>query len=88
MQGEVSEIVSKGTSLEMRVTDTERAVGVLESLAFVVKVSREGDVITADTGADHAAEVSRALAEAGVYLTELRPRQDSLEDVFLEITGE
>ena len=35
-----------------------------------------------------AALVTRALAEAGLYLSELRPQEISLEDVFLELTKE
>ncbi|MEX0874452.1 MAG: ABC transporter ATP-binding protein [Actinomycetota bacterium] len=34
------------------------------------------------------ARITRALAEAGIYLTELRPEEISLEAVFLELTGE
>jgi len=87
-QGDVSDLVRKGTSLELRVTDADRALEVLQGLEFVTKVSRDGERIIAETADDHAADVSRALANAGVYLSELRPRQSSLEDVFLEITGE
>ena len=39
-------------------------------------------------GAPEAARVTRALAERGLYLTELRPEEVSLERVFLELTGE
>lgn len=35
-----------------------------------------------------AGKITRALAEAGIYLTELRPEEISLEAVFLELTGE
>ena len=37
---------------------------------------------------ERAADVSRALAEAQVYLSEMRPREGSLEEFFLEVTGE
>ena len=33
-------------------------------------------------------EISRALAEQQVYLAELRPRESTLEEFFLEVTGE
>jgi hypothetical protein len=35
-----------------------------------------------------AARVTEALARQGVYLSELRPAEVSLEDVFLQLTGE
>ena len=39
------------------------------------------------TGPEQAGRVSRALADAGVTLTELRPLERTLEEVFLEMTG-
>jgi ABC-2 type transport system ATP-binding protein len=39
------------------------------------------------TGPEQAGRVSRALADADVTLTELRPLERSLEEVFLEMTG-
>ena len=38
--------------------------------------------------ASQAADVNRAAAEAGMTLSALRPRNASLEDVFLRMTGE
>jgi ABC-2 type transport system ATP-binding protein len=52
-----------------------------------------GNVVAADgafrlrTGPEQAGRVSRALADAGVTLTELRPLERTLEEVFLEMTG-
>jgi ABC-2 type transport system ATP-binding protein len=40
------------------------------------------------TGPERAGTVSRALADAGVTLTELRPLERTLEEVFLEMTEE
>jgi ABC-2 type transport system ATP-binding protein len=88
MQGEVSALVGQGTALELQVTDVERAQEVLAGLEFVKNVTRDGARLVVETSGDHAADVSRALAERGVYLSELRSRQSSLEDVFLEMTGD
>ncbi|MEX1195710.1 MAG: ABC transporter ATP-binding protein [Dehalococcoidia bacterium] len=86
MQGEVSSLVGQGTALEMQVTDVERAVTVLSGLDFVKTVRRDGVRLIVETAGERAADVSRALAENTIYLSELRTRQDSLEDVFLEMT--
>lgn len=86
MQGEVKSLVGQGTALEMRVTDIERALEVLATLDFVKSVTRDGLRLVVETSAERAADVSRALAEKQIYLSELRTRQDSLEDVFLEMT--
>jgi ABC-2 type transport system ATP-binding protein len=37
---------------------------------------------------DRAAAVTKALADAGIYLTELRPDEADLETVFLELTAD
>jgi hypothetical protein len=34
------------------------------------------------------AHVTRVLADAGLYLSELRPQEATLEDVFLEMTAD
>jgi ABC-2 type transport system ATP-binding protein len=86
MQGKVSELVGQGTALELQVTDVELALEVLATLDFVKSVKRDGARIVVETATERAADVSRALAEKQVYLSELRTRQDSLEDVFLEMT--
>jgi ABC-2 type transport system ATP-binding protein len=39
------------------------------------------------TGAPEAAWVTRTLADAGIYLSELRAETKNLESVFLELTG-
>lgn len=87
-QGAVSALVRRGEALEMRVTDPERAVQVLEGLAWVNGVRRQDDRLVVEAPRERAAELSRALADHQVYLAELRPRDSSLEEFFLEVTGE
>lgn len=87
-QGPVASLVSGGGALELRATNTDRALQVLEDLDWVSGVTRDGDVLTVDAPADRAADISRALAEQQIYLSELRPRDASLEDFFLEVTGD
>jgi len=85
--GTVAELVRKTDALDMRVTDLEEAVGVLSALPWPV-VETNGDRLTVEAPRDSAAEISRALAEKQVYLYELRPRETSLEEIFLELTAE
>lgn len=86
MQGEVSTLVGQSTALELQVTDVEGAKQVLAGLDFVKGVTQDGVRLIVETAGDRAADVSRALAEKQIYLSELRLRQSSLEDVFLEMT--
>lgn len=88
MQGDVTTLLGRGTSLELQVTDVERALQVLPGLDFVTSVTRDGVRLVVETVDGRAADVSRELAGHGVYLSELRSRQSSLEDIFLEMTGD
>ena len=45
------------------------------------------DELRVDVPPERAADVTRVLAAAGQWVTELRPDRFSLEDVFLELTS-
>lgn len=87
-QGAVATLTRSGEALEMEVTDGAKAADVLGRLDWVAGVQRENNRLVVQAPRERAAELSRALAEAQVYLAELRPRESTLEDAFLEITGE
>ena len=87
-QGSVSALLRRGEVLEMQVTDPDRAVRLLEGLEWVNGVKRQDDRLLVEAPRERAAELSRALAEQQIYLSELRPREGSLEEFFLEVTGE
>ena len=50
-------------------------------------VERTAETLRVAVSAESAGDVTRILAGAGVWVTDLRPEQSSLEDVFLELTG-
>ena len=87
-QGPVASLVRRGDALEVITTDNERAVTVLKALAGVSGVVNDGDRIVVETPLDRAAEISRVLADKRIYLSQLKPREASLEDFFLEVTSE
>ncbi len=87
-QGSVATLLRRGEALQMQVTDPDRAMQVLEGLEWVNGVKRQDDRLVVDAPQERAAELSRALAEHQIYLSELRPRDSSLEEFFLEVTGE
>jgi ABC-2 type transport system ATP-binding protein len=87
-QGSVSELLRQGEALEMQVTDTLRAVETLQAIDWVRSVTSSDGRLVVEAPLDRAAELSRALANKQIYLSELRPRDSSLEDFFLEVTGE
>jgi hypothetical protein len=82
--------VSRGAGVELCPTNVDGAVAVLNGLDFVASVSRDGDGgrLIVDVPRERAADISRALADQQIYLSELRAREGTLEDFFLEVTGE
>ncbi len=84
--GTVAELVHQTDVLELRVTNPGAALEVLRAIDWVHAVTRDGDTLVVEAPRVRAWELSRALAEKGVYLSELRPRESSLEDFFMEVT--
>ena len=88
-QGSVATLVRGSEKLVLRVTDNDRAQQVLGMLDWVAKVERDEDGrLIVEAPSERAADLSRALAEHHIYLSELRPSEGSLEDFFLEVTGQ
>jgi ABC-2 type transport system ATP-binding protein len=51
-------------------------------------VSRQDGAIHLTTKPENSAEINRQLVGAGVGVSELRPFERSLEEVFFQLTGE
>jgi ABC-type multidrug transport system ATPase subunit len=85
-EGTVDELRG-GESLWFRAEPIDRAMAVVRSLRGIGDVARaDGGIrVAADAGA--AAEINRALVEAGIAVAELRRERASLEQVFLGLTG-
>jgi len=88
-EGSVESLLRQtSSSIALRTTDDERAMAVLRALPWVASATaRDGHVIV-ETAQEQAPAISRALAEQQVWLAELRPQENNLEDFFMEITGE
>lgn len=87
VQGRVEDLLG-GSSLEIRVEPVDAAEQVLRALPWVGDVSRGDDFLFVKAPLERADELTRALAEQGMYLSRLRPRELSLEQYFLDVTGE
>lgn len=88
VQKPVAGLRSAATTIELRTTDDARAQQVLSALPWVSSVAKENGHLVADAQPERSADISRVLADAQIYLHELRPRDGSLEDFFLEVTAE
>jgi ABC-2 type transport system ATP-binding protein len=78
--GRVDELVGASTAYRVGAPDPDAAARALREAGFPVS---DGLVIETDRPAD----VTRALAGAGIWLTELAPVRRDLESVFLELTA-
>ena len=89
-QGPVATLlVDHGTSsISLRTTDDAAALEVLRALPWVTSARAEDGRVEVETAPEHSAAISRALAEQQIWLVELRQQESSLEDIFMEITGE
>ena len=86
-QQPVSELLRQGQALELEVTDGEAAARVLAGLDWVTAVTRQDNRLVVQAPLQRAVDISRTLAEHSIYIAELRPRENTLEQFFLEVTG-
>jgi len=89
LQGERSVLDSRGTTtVQVTVTPghAATAVGVLRVLGL--DVTADGPVLTADLGPIDPPRIPAALVHAGVEVTGFEVRRPSLEQVFVDLTGE
>jgi ABC-2 type transport system ATP-binding protein len=77
-------------SIEVRVPDDDRrqAIDLLTALDWVTAVDSSARTLVVSAPAERSADINATLARAGVYAAELRPREVSLEEFFLEVTGD
>jgi ABC-2 type transport system ATP-binding protein len=88
-QGAVEEVLSasrEAAGLVVKVDDLDAGAAALSAAGLAATV--RGDHINVVLPAERAAEVSETLAQKKLWVTELRPQEVSLEDVFLELTGD
>ncbi|MFN8502493.1 ABC transporter ATP-binding protein [Kouleothrix sp.] len=83
--GPVAALLRRGRGVLVRVAaEPERAAELLRGLAWVAGVAPHGGSLLVDAPAERAAELSMALAAAGIAVAEIRARDASLEEFFLQ----
>lgn len=70
-----------------QIEQREQAIAVLGAAGIVARPRPNPNEIVVDIGADRAASVTKALADAGHYLRGLRTERATLEAAFLNLTG-
>jgi len=88
IQGLVKELMNIEKPLQIRVTEPEKAMIVLNRIDWINSVTREDEIIYIDVKPEKYAEISASLANENIYLTEMRTKESTLENFFLEMTEE
>jgi ABC-type multidrug transport system ATPase subunit len=84
-EGTVAELRGR-ESLRIRAEPLAAAERLLATLSAVERVTTTNGALNVAADPDAAPAINRALVEAGIAVSELRPEQASLEQVFLELT--
>ena len=86
-QGKVADLVHSraGERVRLQTTDNAKAVEVLE---WVGDVRIEGESVIVEAPSERSSELSAALGRSEVYVTEMAADEMSLEQYFLDITGD
>ena len=87
VQGRVDELLSNHHQLEIRIERARDAAQVLDAVPWITDLELDGDRLQVSAPPERAADITRVLAEHGLYLSGLRPQEQSLEQYFLGVTG-
>lgn len=87
-QGAVKELLNRKNQLQIRTTETQKAFNLLSAQDWLKEITQEDERILVEVEPENSFKVSAFLAEHGIYLKEMRYIENSLEDLFLELTGE
>jgi ABC-2 type transport system ATP-binding protein len=87
--GAVDALLRRGQGVQVRVaSDPQQAIDILRGVEWIKGVEqREGRLII-DAPSERAPEINALLARQEVLVAEIRTREESLEEFFLEITQE
>jgi ABC-2 type transport system ATP-binding protein len=87
-EGTMADLISRQGGTGFRVVfepeDTERAIALLSSRGLIAKGS--GGILSVSGPGIEGGHISRPLAQAGIYVSELSRSEATLEDVFLSLT--
>ena len=88
-QGSVGELIrSVGREqVRMKTTDNAKAQTILQALDWVEEVTADGDSLIVTAPQERTTELAATLGKQEVYVAELTPIETSLEEYFLQVTG-
>ncbi len=88
VQGRVDALLGASDIVEVRVEPLIQGLQILRALPWVRGVNQVDGRLLVEAPLDRTADLTRALAEQGLFVSELRRREESLEQYFLDVTGD
>ena len=88
VQGDVADLLRPQEQVRLRTTDDAKALAILTASDAVEAAKAEDDALVATIAHDRSSELTALLSKSEVYVTEIAPFQVSLEQYFLDVTGE
>jgi ABC-2 type transport system ATP-binding protein len=88
VQGQVASLLGVQGKIEVRIKRAGEAQAILTAVPWIVDVSRDGDRLLVTAPPDRSAEVNAILGRQELFASEIRPQEQSLEQYFLDVTGE
>ena len=87
-QGPVASLLQSKAQVRIRTTDNAKALPILSDLDWIEDVAQEDGFLLLTAPPERSGEVTAHLSRSDVYVTEMTSHRTSLEQYFLDITGE
>jgi ABC-2 type transport system ATP-binding protein len=86
VQGRVDALLHARSRIAVRIDRAGEAQALLTPVPWIADVTREGDLLLVEAPLTRSAEVNELLGRQGLFASEVRPYEESLERYFLEVT--
>jgi ABC-2 type transport system ATP-binding protein len=83
----IHELLNRGHLLQIKVDEPAKAAQLLSGIPWIKSTRIQDGYLIIEASQENASQITRVLAEHGIYLSELVERGTSLESVFLQLTG-
>ena len=83
----IQELLARGQMLEIKVDDLAKAAAILSGFPGVKSVKTKDGYLMVEAPPESASLLNKALAEQGIFASELVNKSTGLENVFLQLTG-
>lgn len=87
-QGSVQELLHEQDAIRLMTTTNGKAMEIISSLPWITGISFDDRHLLIKAPAERSWEIARVLGEQGVYVSEMIPIKASLEQYFLQMTGD